>query len=46
MGNHALRPEIRDAIETGDADAAERVMRSHVQNFYDKVRGILIEEMD
>jgi DNA-binding GntR family transcriptional regulator len=35
-----------DVIETGDADAAERIMRSHVQNFYDKVRDILIEEMD
>jgi DNA-binding GntR family transcriptional regulator len=30
--------DLVEAIETGDADRAEQVMRSHVQEFYDQVR--------
>ena len=35
-----------DAIKAGDADKSERIMRTHVQSFYDKVRDILVTEMD
>ena len=35
--------ELVDAIESHDADRAERIMRSHVQEFYDQVRKVLAE---
>ena len=34
--------ELVEAIKTGDADRAEQIMRNHVQDFYDKVREILL----
>jgi DNA-binding GntR family transcriptional regulator len=34
--------DLVEAIETGDADSAEQVMRSHVQEFYDQVRETLV----
>jgi DNA-binding GntR family transcriptional regulator len=37
---------LADAIKTGDADEADRIMHTHVQSFYDKVRDILVTEMD
>jgi DNA-binding GntR family transcriptional regulator len=33
--------DLVDAIENQDVDRAERIMRSHVQEFYDQVRNIL-----
>jgi DNA-binding GntR family transcriptional regulator len=33
-----------EAIKAGDADRAEQVMRQHVQEFYDQVRKVLVEE--
>jgi DNA-binding GntR family transcriptional regulator len=33
--------ELVDAIESGDGDRAEQIMRDHVGEFYDKVREIL-----
>jgi DNA-binding GntR family transcriptional regulator len=35
--------ELVEAIKAGDADRAEQVMHDHVQEFYDRVRGILVE---
>lgn len=32
---------LLDAIQAGDADQAEQIMRRHVQEFYDKVRLVL-----
>lgn len=34
--------DLVEAIEVGDADRAEQVMRSHVQEFYDQVRETLV----
>jgi DNA-binding GntR family transcriptional regulator len=34
--------DLVEAIKTGDADRAEQVMRSHVQEFYDQVRETLV----
>jgi DNA-binding GntR family transcriptional regulator len=34
--------DLVEAIKTGDADCAEQVMRSHVQEFYDQVRETLV----
>jgi len=36
--------ELVDAIKAQDAGQAERIMRSHVQEFYDQVRKVLAEE--
>lgn len=36
--------DLVDAIKNSDADRAEQIMRSHVQGFYDKVRGVLANE--
>lgn len=36
--------DLVDAIKAQDADQAERIMRSHVQEFYDQVRKVLAEE--
>jgi DNA-binding GntR family transcriptional regulator len=36
--------DLVDAIENRDVDRAERIMRSHVQEFYDQVRNVLAEE--
>ena len=33
--------DLVEAIEEGDADGAEEIMRKHVREFYDEVRGIL-----
>lgn len=33
--------DLLEAIRAGDADRAEQIMRSHVQDFYDKVREVL-----
>jgi DNA-binding GntR family transcriptional regulator len=33
--------DLVEAIKSGDADQAERIMRDHVQDFYDKVRQVL-----
>jgi DNA-binding GntR family transcriptional regulator len=33
--------DLVEAIRSGDADRAERIMRDHVQDFYDKVREVL-----
>lgn len=33
------------AIQAGDADAAERLMRTHVQSFYDEVKEILAKKL-
>lgn len=35
--------ELVEAIKNGDADHAERIMREHVQDFYDTVRVILMD---
>lgn len=35
--------DYKTAIKAGDADRAEQIMRSHVQDFYDKVREVLAE---
>jgi DNA-binding GntR family transcriptional regulator len=35
--------DLVEAIKAGDADRAEQIMRSHVQDFYDKVREVLAE---
>lgn len=37
--------DLVDAIESHDADRAELIMRSHVQEFYDQVRRVLAEEL-
>ena len=34
--------ELVEAIKAGDADQAEQIMHDHVQDFYDKVRQILM----
>jgi DNA-binding GntR family transcriptional regulator len=36
--------DLVDAIRGGDADRAEQVMHSHVQEFYDKVRQALVAD--
>jgi DNA-binding GntR family transcriptional regulator len=36
--------DLVEAIEVHDADRAERIMQSHVQEFYDQVREILIAQ--
>ena len=36
--------DLVDAIKAQDAGQAERIMRSHVQEFYDQVRKVLAEE--
>ena len=41
VGTHL---ELVDAIRAQDAGQAEKIMRSHVQEFYDQVRKILAEE--
>ena len=33
--------DLVEAIQSGDADHAEQIMRDHVQDFYDKVRQVL-----
>jgi DNA-binding GntR family transcriptional regulator len=33
--------DLVEAIRSGDADRAEKIMRDHVQDFYDKVRKVL-----
>jgi len=35
--------DLAEAIKAGDADRAEQIMHSHVQDFYDKVREVLTE---
>ena len=34
--------ELVESIKAGDADRAEQIMSSHVQDFYDKVREVLV----
>ncbi len=41
VGEHL---DLVDAIQAGDADRAEQIMRSHVQDFYDKVREVLVTQ--
>jgi DNA-binding GntR family transcriptional regulator len=36
--------DLVDAIEANDADLAQEIMRSHVQEFYDRVREILLAD--
>lgn len=36
--------DLVEAIQVGDADRAEQIMRGHVQDFYDKVRKVLAAE--
>ncbi len=36
--------ELVEAIRTNDAEQAEQIMRSHVQDFYDKVRQVLASD--
>ncbi len=38
--------DLVEAIEAGDADRAEAIMRDHVQDFYDKVKEILMEQKE
>jgi DNA-binding GntR family transcriptional regulator len=39
VGKHL---DLVDAIQASDADHAEQIMRNHVQDFYDKVREVLV----
>jgi DNA-binding GntR family transcriptional regulator len=36
--------DLVGAIKAGNADQAEQIMSSHVQDFYDKVREVLAAE--
>jgi DNA-binding GntR family transcriptional regulator len=36
--------DLVDAIKSQDADRAELIMRSHVQEFYDQVRKVLADK--
>lgn len=36
--------DLVEAIESGDSERAERIMREHVEEFYDQVREILIAQ--
>ncbi len=38
--------DLIEAIQANDADRAERIMRDHVQEFYDKVKVVLAEQSE